>query len=449
MPSLKGRLSAGLAASLVLLLGVQWWAASWAIERLTTEQLLSRMAHDAESLLAGAHFDPEGTLALDPARINAVYQRPFSGHYYVVAAGAQIVASRSLWDATLPGVVLEPGQVDVRNVEGPQRQPLLLRTAGYRKQERALSISVAEDLAPLRAGLRRFQVIYGVLSATVLAALLLVQRLIVSRGLAPIEAVRENLARLERGEAARIDAAAPAEIEPMIAELNRLLATLDKRSRRSREALGNLAHALKTRLAILNQAADAPELADRPALRDTLRESTEAMRRIVERELKRARLAGSAMPGQRVDLEAEIAVLARTLGMLYGDKSPVIDWEVAPGTQFVGDREDLLELLGNLLDNACKWARSRVDLRITEQSQLLLIQVEDDGPGIAEGRETEALSRGMRLDEQTPGHGLGLAIVSDIVAAYHGELVLGRAGLGGLGVGIRLPLATEVPDART
>ncbi len=439
MPSLKGRLSAGLAASLVLLLGVQWWAASWAIERLTTEQLLSRMAHDAESLLAGAHFDPEGTLALDPARINAVYQRPFSGHYYVVAAGAQIVASRSLWDATLPGVVLEPGQVDVRNVEGPQRQPLLLRTAGYRKQERALSISVAEDLAPLRAGLRRFQVIYGVLSATVLAALLLVQRLIVSRGLAPIEAVRENLARLERGEAARIDAAAPAEIEPMIAELNRLLATLDKRSRRSREALGNLAHALKTRLAILNQAADAPELADRPALRDTLRESTEAMRRIVERELKRARLAGSAMPGQRVDLEAEIAVLARTLGMLYGDKSPVIDWEVAPGTQFVGDREDLLELLGNLLDNACKWCTRRVSLTVTRGDGLYFV-VEDDGPGCAAETLDALTARGFRADESQPGSGLGLAIVRDIVDGYDGRLAFGRsAALGGLRVEVSLP----------
>lgn len=442
MPSLKGRLSAGLAASLVLLLGVQWWAASWAIERLTTEQLLSRMAHDAESLLAGAHFDPEGTLALDPARINAVYQRPFSGHYYVVAAGAQIVASRSLWDATLPGVVLEPGQVDVRNVEGPQRQPLLLRTAGYRKQERALSISVAEDLAPLRAGLRRFQVIYGVLSATVLAALLLVQRLIVSRGLAPIEAVRENLARLERGEAARIDAAAPAEIEPMIAELNRLLATLDKRSRRSREALGNLAHALKTRLAILNQAADAPELADRPALRDTLRESTEAMRRIVERELKRARLAGSAMPGQRVDLEAEIAVLARTLGMLYGDKSPVIDWEVAPGTQFVGDREDLLELLGNLLDNALRHTPPGGSITVScgQQGETAWLAVDDSGSGIPAGELERVFERFYQLPSDfRDGNGLGLAIVREIARQHGGSVSAAHSSkLGGACIQVSL-----------
>jgi len=439
MPSLKGRLSIGLAASLVLLLGLQWWVAAWAIERLTTEQLLSRMAHDAESLLAGAHFDAEGRLALDPARINAVYQRPFSGHYYVVAAGAQIAASRSLWDAALPSIILEPGQVDTRNVDGPQRQPLLLRAAGYRKQAQALTVAVAEDLAPLHAGLRRFQVIYGALSAAVLAALLLVQRMIVGRGLAPIEAVRDNLARLERGEAARIDAAAPAEIEPMIAELNRLLGTLDKRSRRSREALGNLAHALKTRLAILNQLADAPELADRPALRDTLRESTEAMRRIVERELKRARLAGSAMPGQRVDLEAEIAVLARTLGMLYGDKSPVIDWEVAPGAQFAGDREDLLELLGNLLDNACKWCTHRVSLTVTRGDGLCFV-VEDDGPGCAADMLDALTARGFRADESRPGSGLGLAIVRDIVEGYDGRLVFGRsAALGGLRVEVSLP----------
>ena len=158
--------------------------------------------------------------------------------------------------ANSPSSRWRPARSRDLRLAGPQRQPLLVRVAGYSRQQHDLTIAVAEDLTALEAGLRRFQLIYGAVSAAVLAALLLVQRLIVSRGLSPIEAVRENLARLERGEAARIDAAAPAEIEPMIVELNRLLGTMDKRSRRSREALGNLAHALKTRLAILNQTAE-------------------------------------------------------------------------------------------------------------------------------------------------------------------------------------------------
>lgn len=441
--SLKGRLSAGLAASLIVLLGLQWWVASWTIERLTTGQLLSRLAHDAETLLAGARFEADGTLVLDAAHVNAIYQRPFSGHYYHVIAGTQAVSSRSLWDGELAVAALAPGEAHTQRLAGPQRQPLLVWAGGYRRQERDLTIAVAEDLTVLRAGLRRFELTYGALSAAVLLTLLLVQRLIVGRGLAPVEAVRENLARLERGETARIEANAPAEIAPMIAELNRLLGTLDKRSRRSREALGNLAHALKTRLAILNQAAAAPALAPHAELRAAIGETTEAMRRIVERELKRARLAGSALPGQRVDLRAEIEVLARTLGQLHADKAPHIAWEIAPGAGFAGDREDFLELLGNLLDNACKWCERRVSLTVAYGSGLSFI-VEDDGPGCAPELLDELTRRGFRADESKPGSGLGLAIVRDIVESYDGDLAFGRsAALGGLRVEVRLPLSRQ------
>ena len=432
-------MSVGLAASLLLLLSLQWWMASRAIEKLTTDQLLSRLAHDAETLLAGTRFDASGVLAIEPARINAIYQRPFSGHYYIVIAGAQREQSRSLWDSVLAVEPLGPGQMRELHLPGPQRQPLLLRVAGYSRQQHDLTIAVAEDLSALEAGLHRFQLIYGALSAAVLVALLLVQRLIVDRGLSPIEAVRENLARLGRGETARIDAAAPIEIEPMIAELNRLLGTMDKRSRRSREALGNLAHALKTRLAILNQTAESPTLTAHPELRAAISESTEAMRRIVERELKRARLAGSAMPGQRVDLKREIEALARTVGQLHADKAARIDWEIAPGAQFGGDREDLLELLGNLLDNACKWCRQRVSLTVCRADGLSFV-VEDDGPGCASETLADLTTRGFRADESKPGSGLGLAIVRDIVDSYEGSLNFGRsAALGGLCVEVWLP----------
>jgi signal transduction histidine kinase len=441
MLSLKGRLSLGLAASLIGLLLLQWLIASVAIKRLTEGQLVARLTHDAESLLAGVQFDAGGNLQLDQRRLSAVYQRPYSGHYFAVTSGADRQFSRSLWDTTLDLPAVASGSETRIRTSGPQQQPLLVLALGFHKQDRDLTIAVAEDLSALNAGLLRFQLIYGLGSAAVLIALLLLQRLIVAQGLRPLEAVKESMQRLERGEVPRIEAAGPSEIMPLIAQLNRLLNTMGSRTRRSREALGNLAHALKTRLAILNQAGERPELAAHPQLRSAIRESTEAIRRIAERELKRARLMGDALPGQRVNLEDEVSLLTQTLKVLHADKSPAIDWQVAEGTRFLGDREDLLELLGNLLDNACKWCRGRVSLTIANGNGCHFT-VEDDGPGCAPEEIDVLTQRGFRADESIPGSGLGLAIVKDVVESYGGTLTFGRsASLGGLRVEIRLPAA--------
>ncbi len=173
------------------------------------------------------------------------------------------------------------------------------------------------------------------------------------------------------------------------------------------------------------------------------------MRRIVERELKRARLAGSAMPGQRVDLNAEIDALVRTLGQLYADKAPRITSAIAPGATFAGDREDLLELLGNLLDNACKWCTERVSLTVSH-AECVAFVVEDDGPGCAPDAIDELTARGYRADESKPGSGLGLAIVRDIVDSYDGSLQFGRsAALGGLRVEVRLPRTRLANESAT
>ena len=437
--SLKARLSSGLAVSLVLLLVLQWAVASFAIQRLTSGQILARLEHDAESLLSGVFVDAAGVLQIDPARVSVVYQRPFSGHYYAVRSGEQVVDSRSLWDTELALPALVAGSsADFRAV-GPQQRPLLVRASAYRKLGRDMTIAVAEDLSALNTSVARFQLAYGAVSAGVLVVLLLVQRVIVNRGLRPVEAVRENMARLERGEAARIEAAGPVEIAPLISELNRLLDTMGGRSRRSREALGNLAHALKTRLAVLKQVAEAPELARHTALREALHESAEEMRSIVERELKRARLAGSALPGQRLDLQREVEALAGTLRSIYADKSPQIDCQVAPDAQFKGDREDLLEMLGNLLDNACKWSANRVSLQANARDGVRFV-IEDDGPGCSADALADLTRRGFRADESKPGSGLGLAIVRDIVEGYGGTLQFARSpALGGLRVEVRLP----------
>ena len=439
MKSLAGRLSAALAISLVVLLALQWVIATIAIDRLTQQLLAARLSKDAESLLAALRPDAQGDLQLDPRRVSPRYQRPFSGYYYTVAAEGKREVSRSLWDTAFEFPALDPGGALIFRGTGPEKQPLLIVAHGYRKHGRMVTIAVAENLSELNAGLARIRLIHGAVSVAVLIALLLIQRLIVRNGLRPLEAVQRSMERLARGEVTRIDVAGPAEVTPLIAQLNHLLAMMGKRSRRSREALGNLAHALKTRLAILNQTAERPELASRTQARSEIRESAAQMRRIVERELKRARLIGEALPGERANLRDEITLLSKTLKTLYAGKAPEISWELDEKAVFPGDREDLMELLGNLLDNACKWCRQQVSLTVSADHGVVFI-VEDDGEGCKPEEIDSLTRRGFRADESAPGSGLGLAIVRDVVESYEGRLSFGRSvTLGGLRVEINLP----------
>lgn len=439
MASLSSRLSWGLLLSLIFLLSLQWVAATYAISQLTENQLLDRLQREGESILAYIRFDENGTLQFDSQHLSNVYQRPFSGHYYVVVSKNQKHISRSLWDEDLHVANLTVGQKQVLHMAGPEKQPLLVIAHGYQKQQRPITIIVAEDIGPLQQSLARFQMIYAAVSFTGLILLLLLQRLIVSFALKPLQEIQRNMVQLGRGEVERIQVLGPSEIMPLIEGLNNLLTGLQQRTRRSREALGNLSHALKTQLTLLNQVAERPEMDAYPAVRQSIYQSTNAAEQIIERELKRARLVGETYRGRHIDLKAEVAQLAHTLRLLYQTKQVNILWEVSDDSKFYGDREDLLEMLGNLLDNACKWCSSKVSMNISGNAILLFI-IEDDGPG-CHAADIEVLTcRGFRADETKPGSGLGLAIAHDIVESYHGSLTFGRSTvLGGLRVEVRLP----------
>ena len=202
-----------------------------------------------------------------------------------------------------------------------------------------------------------------------------------------------------------------------------MLAHTEDNLKRSRNALGNLGHALKTPLAVLVSLANDPRLAAYPQIQKTLREQLEQIQQRMSRELNRARLAGDALPGAQFDADAELPGLLSTLGMIHGDHLELI-LKASPGIHLPWDREDMLELLGNLLDNACKWADSQVELSVSQMPSGFLIEVQDDGPGIPATERDQVFSRGTRLDEQTSGHGLGLGIVRDIVDAWVGEMLL-------------------------
>jgi signal transduction histidine kinase len=378
---------------------------------------------------------PQG-LQLDERHLSPAYQRPFSGHYFRIDFADSHWRSRSLWDQDLP-LLDHPGLHSNLQL-GPDGQQLLVLRSDYRRLGQSISISVAQDYTPVRESFQRMRQIGLGLGLAALLLILFLQRLTVRRALKPLERAREQIAQLQQGQRSQLDDQVPVELEPLVAQINHLLAHTEDSLKRSRNALGNLGHALKTPLAVLLSLASSEKLDAHPELRKVLKEQLEQVQQRLNRELNRARLSGDALPGALFDCDAELPWLLATLNMIHGEHL-ALSYVAPAGLQLPWDREDLLELLGNLLDNACKWADAEVRLSVIERSDGFALSVEDDGPGIPEQQRAEVFSRGTRLDEQTHGHGLGLGIVRDIVDTWGGLLVLGESEWGGLKVVIELP----------
>ncbi|AFJ03203.1 Sensor protein PhoQ [Methylophaga frappieri] len=442
MTSLKHRLSLGLTLTLIILLVLQWALVSYGIQRLTEKQLIERLQMESESLLGNLTILPDGSMMLDEQAISSLYRRAFSGRYYRICRTAEnCIQSRSLWDESLAMPLMASGRQTQIRQAGPQSQQLYVMTSGYIKRDQSLTIAIAEDIGPMRAELRRFQWLFTLVSATGLLLLLAMQWWLVGKALSPLKSVRRQLLKLNRGEAETLTREVPEEIEPVIAALNQLLTTLSRKTQRSRVALGNLAHALKSRLTLLNQIAEQPALGEHPQLQQRLQETTQDLYQIIERELKRARLLGAPLPGKQVDLPKTVADLCRTMQRMHAEKVLEIDWRVDPQVNFAGDREDLMELLGNLLDNASKWCQKKIQITVeTRQKNQCEFIIEDDGPGCAESDQPRLTERGFRADESMPGSGLGLAIVHDIVDSYKGQLHFSDSpSLGGLKIRVVMP----------
>ncbi|UZE22111.1 sensor histidine kinase [Pseudomonas sp. B21-056] len=435
MRSIQRRLSLGLIGVMVVVGLVLAQTSLWLFELGLQRYLEAGLRNDSESLLVALARGPQG-LQLDERRLSPAYLRPFSGHYFRIDFADVHWRSRSLWDQELPRLD-HPG-LHANLQLGPEGQKLLVLRTDYRRLGQAISISVAQDYTPVRDSFLRMQQIGLGLGLAGLLLVLLLQRFTVRRALRPLEKAREQIAQLQRGQRSQLDEQVPLELEPLVAQINHLLAHTEDSLKRSRNALGNLGHALKTPLAVLQSLASNEKLDPYPELRKLLLEQLEQVRQRLNRELNRARLAGDALPGAQLDCDAELPGLLATLNMIHGEHLH-LSYVASPGQHLPWDREDLLELLGNLLDNACKWADAEVRLTVTETAEAFILAVEDDGPGIPEERRDQVFSRGTRLDEQTHGHGLGLGIVRDIVDTWGGTLALHDSEWGGLKVLIELP----------
>jgi signal transduction histidine kinase len=275
----------------------------------------------------------------------------------------------------------------------------------------------------------------GALGLGLIAAVLIQVRL----GLAPLRRVRLALSRIREGRARRLEGNFPAEIAPLASELNSLIEHSAEVVARARGHVANLAHFLKTPLTVLANEASA----EKSELSRSVTKQVTVMRRQVDHYLTRARAAGSLdVLGNRADVAPVLKDLVRVLKQMHVDKQLSITLNVPPSLSFRGDREDLEEMAGNLIDNACKWTHARVSVDAAPQGAgRFTLTVGDDGPGLAPGERERAMQRGEKLDESVPGSGLGLGIVRDIAKLYGGNFTLGKSPLGGLEARLELPIA--------
>ncbi|MBU0809268.1 MAG: sensor histidine kinase [Gammaproteobacteria bacterium] len=436
MRSIQRRLSLGL-VSVLLIVGLLLAQSSlWLFDRSLRNYLQTTLQDETQTLLGAIVRGPNG-LQLDERRLSAAFKRPYSGLYFRIDLAEQSWRSRSLWDRELNTAEAEGLQDEL--ADGPQGQAWLVYRADYQRYGQHIMIHVARDYTPMLNSFSHVQKVVLGLGVAALLLILLLQRLIVSRALQPLEQTRRQIMQLQQGQRSQLDQQVPLELEPLVAQINHLLAHTEDTLKRSRNALGNLGHALKTPLAVLVSLASREELKQLPELRESFNGQLQHIQQRISRELGRARLAGEALPGAHFDCASELPELFATLAMIHGHHLE-LSWQAEPELRLPWDREDLLELLGNLLDNACKWADSQVQLQISRHPHDYQLLIDDDGPGIDAAQREEVLSRGSRLDEQVAGHGLGLGIVRDIVDAWGGQLQLAESPLGGLRVRVSLPL---------
>jgi signal transduction histidine kinase len=383
-----------------------------------------------------------------------LFELPLSGWYWQITRTdtdkPEVRASRSLWDKKLPkledhGVELTAAGIRIGYVEGPENQQLRMveRPVDLGSDGKFL-VSVAGDASEIFDETRSFDYYLGGTFTALGIVLLLTTVFQVRYGLAPLKRISEAIADIRSGRAERLEGAFPVEIAPLARETNALIDANREIVERARTHVGNLAHAIKTPLSVIVNEATAYRSEPFAA---KVMEQADVMRDQVAHHLERARIAARVSIVSTVtEVTPAIEALRRTMEKIYRDRGIAIEAKTDPSVKFRGERQDLDEMVGNLVDNACKWAASRVSIEVGAEppaqsgaSPMLRIAVDDDGPGLSASDRAKVSRRGQRLDESKPGSGLGLSIVSDLAALYGGNLTLSDAPIGGLRAELVLP----------
>tara|TARA_R110002051_G_scaffold65769_3_gene119264 strand:- start:181362 stop:182678 length:1317 start_codon:yes stop_codon:yes gene_type:complete len=433
--SIGRQLGLGLIAILLVTVVLVGQGSVWLFDQALRGYLTTVLQRETDSLLSAVRPGPDGPY-LDAARVDPDYQRLYSGRYFVIDAGERW-RSRSLWDTRLP---LDAEGLHNTLVAGPDNQQLLVWSGQYELLQQPVQISVAIDYLPLLKAFDRTRWLIWGLGVLAILISLLVQQWLLRRALSPLRRARRELAEWHVGKRLQLSEEVPEELQPLVTEINHLGRQVEQIIKRSRSGQADLGHALKTPLAVLETLLreSAGDLSNEK-LR-ALETQLGAIRAQMERALQRARLAPESQAGRRFNAKEDLPWLLESLQRIHGEAVHVqTTLHPRAATDWPFEREDMLELLGNLLDNACKWAGSEVHFECSLDQQALTLSVSDDGPGVSEDEHERILRRGQRLDQTVNGQGLGLAIVGDLVEVYRGQLVLGKATLGGLKVTVVLP----------
>jgi signal transduction histidine kinase len=388
----------------------------------------------------------------EPALGEPLFELPLSGWYWQVtrqgASKPDVRSSRSLWDSTLPALAEADATLGADGtrhgyVTGPEDQRLRLveRNVDLGEDGRYL-IAVAGDPQEIDDETRSFDQALIITFGTLTLVLIFITMFQVRFGLAPLKRISESLAAIRAGTAERLEGNFPVEIAPLARETNALLDANREIVERARTHVGNLAHALKTPLSVIvNEAATHGD--DPFAAKVT--EQTTIMRDQIAHHLERARLAARLkVVGSITDVVPVVTALTRTMEKIYQPRGIAIDLDAPAPVRFRGELQDLEEMIGNLVDNACKWAQMRVSVEVVSDAgaqPMVRIVVDDDGPGLTPAQRDQVARRGRRLDETKPGSGLGLSIVLELSTLYGGSLTLSTAPIGGLRAELVLPAA--------
>jgi two-component system sensor histidine kinase PhoQ len=459
--SLSRRLLVSVSVPLALFFGVMMIVLDTGFRALSDRSVREMLDAQMVALIAAAEPQSGGIYAPPARELESQLATPRSGLY----AQIRTPHRRAVWrspstagSAIEFGPALTPGGTRF-SYATHDHERVAIESRGIQFENdphssQALTFSVAASLSPYEEQLWRFRRELFEWFVGLMLLLLITLAVLLRWVLAPVRRLEREIHEVEEGRSDTLGGGYPRELSGVATNLNTLLVGERKRVARYRDTLGNLAHSLKTPLAVMrsalsldataaNAASSAP--ANTTTANVSLSSEIDRMTGIIEHQLKRAAASGGALLGQApVDVGPVASELRTALLKVYARKDLSIELSVAPGSQFVGDRGDLIELLGNLLDNACKWCRSLVRLTVTVDGnagprERLSIVVEDDGPGISEENRARVLQRGVRADEKVPGYGLGLAMVHDTVDLYGGALVIDASALGGARFSLRLP----------
>lgn len=455
--SLQARQLLAASLGLVAFLALAGYALDRAFIETAENNLRERLQNYALAYTADTEFGRDGELIepFDPP--DPRFNRPGSGLYVQIALPAGSWSSASSQGPVLPApVMLGPrekrfeGPLDITEINGEPGEAyrysygLIWSADGDSRAEFPYTINILEDTTTLREQISVFRgSLWRYLGGAGLI-LLLLQGLILRWSLLPLRRVIHELKRVQRGAASRMGERHPRELEPLTESINAFIETERENLERQRNTLADLAHSLKTPLAVLRARLENPTTDDE--LREEVDTQLRRMNDLVSYQLARAARSGHALFAAPIAIEPTAEQIVKGLEKVYASKGVLCEFELKPGTHFHGEEGDLQELLGNLLENAFKWAKSRVLLTVCDGELApnrrpgLLIAVDDDGPGIAPDKVALILQRGVRGDERVQGHGIGLSIVQDLVRAYRGTLDVQRSEeLGGARFEVKLP----------